>query len=104
MKQNTYGKDLYLKTKAGQKQFLNFQYFPKTLRMYVTVTCNVSNRHRPNGYLSSKSDNSNSIQFISYKTDLFKEYCLDTAKLFIQTYPWYNMPTTVHKVLFQSAN
>lgn len=37
------------------------------------------------------------------KTDLFREYCLDTAKLLIETYPWYNMPTTVHKILFHSA-
>lgn len=29
----------------------------------------------------------------------FKVYCLETAKMFVSLYPWYPMPTTVHKVL-----
>ena len=37
------------------------------------------------------------------KTDLFRTYCLETARLLIAKYPWYNMPTTVHKILFHSA-
>ncbi len=29
----------------------------------------------------------------------FKEYCLATAQLFVQLYPWYNMPQSLHKIL-----
>lgn len=29
----------------------------------------------------------------------FEEYALETAKLFVSEYPWYYMPTTVHKIL-----
>lgn len=32
----------------------------------------------------------------------FKEYALDTAKLYIAKYPWYNMSTTMHKILIHS--
>lgn len=39
----------------------------------------------------------------SIKTESFKNYCLDTAKKFVELYPWYNMPTTVHKILIHSA-
>lgn len=35
--------------------------------------------------------------------DEFKKYCLDTAELFVEKYPWYPMPTTVHKILIHSA-
>lgn len=31
--------------------------------------------------------------------NLFKKYCLDTAKLLIETYPWYYMHTSIHEVL-----
>lgn len=39
----------------------------------------------------------------SIKIELFKTYCQDTAKRFIDLYPWYNMPTSVHKILFHSS-
>lgn len=29
----------------------------------------------------------------------FKQYCLETAELFVALYSWYCMPTTVHKIL-----
>ena len=29
----------------------------------------------------------------------FKEFCQDTAKLYVEKYPWYMMPPTVHKIL-----
>lgn len=33
-------------------------------------------------------------------TQTFKEYCNDTAKLYVDLYPWHTMPSsTVHKVL-----
>ncbi|XP_071581303.1 uncharacterized protein [Temnothorax nylanderi] len=31
--------------------------------------------------------------------DNYKKYALETAKMFVSEYPWYNMPTTVHKLL-----
>jgi len=31
--------------------------------------------------------------------ELFNEYTLKTALLFVKKYTWYNMPPTVHKVL-----
>lgn len=39
----------------------------------------------------------------SIKVKLFKNYCLNTARRFIDLYPWYNMPTSVHKILFHSS-
>lgn len=36
------------------------------------------------------------------KVDVFKNYCLDTASRFVELYPWYNMPTTVHKILIHA--
>lgn len=35
--------------------------------------------------------------------DAFKTYCLDTARIFVEKYPWYYMPTTVHKVLIHAS-
>jgi hypothetical protein len=32
-----------------------------------------------------------------------KHYCLETASLFKTIYPWFNIPVTVHKVLFHAA-
>lgn len=32
----------------------------------------------------------------------YEEYCLESARLFVLLYPWYYMPTTVHKVLIHS--
>jgi len=29
----------------------------------------------------------------------FKKFCLETAKLFVELYPWYFMPQSVHKIL-----
>ncbi|XP_050518510.1 uncharacterized protein LOC126892818 [Diabrotica virgifera virgifera] len=37
------------------------------------------------------------------KVEPFKIYCLDTATRFTELYPWYNMPTAVHKILIHSA-
>lgn len=33
----------------------------------------------------------------------FKEYCADTATLPVTLYPWYNLPASVHKILFHGA-
>lgn len=35
--------------------------------------------------------------------DAFREYALYTAKLFVEKYPWYFMPATVHKILIHGA-
>ena len=34
----------------------------------------------------------------------FQQYCLETAELFVALYPWYCMPTTVHKVLIHGPS
>lgn len=34
----------------------------------------------------------------------FDKYCLDTANLCLNLYPWYNMPPSVHKVLLHGSN
>ena len=31
--------------------------------------------------------------------DLFQHYCLETANMFVEQYPWYYMPTSIHEVL-----
>lgn len=36
-------------------------------------------------------------------TDAFKVYGVETAKLFVSLYPWYNMPASVHKILLHGA-
>lgn len=36
-------------------------------------------------------------------SDKFNEYSLETARLLIQEYPWYNLPASVHKVLIHGA-
>lgn len=33
----------------------------------------------------------------------FEKYAIDTARLFVELYPWYYMPTTVHKVLIHGS-
>lgn len=33
------------------------------------------------------------------KVDVFREFCYETAEMFVKLYPWYNMPTTIHKIL-----
>lgn len=33
----------------------------------------------------------------------FEEYALETAKLYVAKYPWYYMPTSVHKILLHGA-
>ncbi|XP_011688441.1 PREDICTED: uncharacterized protein LOC105450347 [Wasmannia auropunctata] len=33
------------------------------------------------------------------KCDKFREYALETARKFVELYPWYDMPTSVHKLL-----
>lgn len=34
----------------------------------------------------------------------FRQYCLDTAKLFVEKYHWYKMPVSVHKILLHGAD
>lgn len=34
----------------------------------------------------------------------FREYCLDTAKLYILHYDWHFVPPTVHKILIHGAD
>lgn len=34
----------------------------------------------------------------------FEKYCLDTAELCVNLYPWYNIPPTVHKVLLHGSS
>jgi len=31
--------------------------------------------------------------------DSFREYALQTAKMFVSEYPWYYMPSSVHRIL-----
>ena len=31
--------------------------------------------------------------------DLFQNYCIETARLLVKTYPWYYMPTSIHEIL-----
>jgi len=33
----------------------------------------------------------------------FKQYTMDTAKLYVKLYPWYYMPASVHKILIHGA-
>ncbi|GBP64954.1 hypothetical protein EVAR_41370_1 [Eumeta japonica] len=33
----------------------------------------------------------------------FKEYALDTARKLVAAYPWYNLPSSVHKVLIHGS-
>jgi len=34
----------------------------------------------------------------------FKSYTLETAKLYVSLYPWYYMPSSVHKILIHGAD
>lgn len=34
----------------------------------------------------------------------FREYCKGTAELFLHHYPWYNMPSSIHKLLVHGAD
>ena len=47
------------------------------------------------------------LQVISSGFDIddekFKDCCVNTAHLFVALYPWYYMPTSVHKVLIHGA-
>lgn len=36
---------------------------------------------------------------LAINEEKFKIYCLKTAVVFLKLYPWYNMPTTVHRIL-----
>ncbi|KAK7791956.1 hypothetical protein R5R35_004579 [Gryllus longicercus] len=33
----------------------------------------------------------------------YEAYCIETARLYVQLYPWFCMPTTVHKILLHSS-
>lgn len=37
------------------------------------------------------------------KVDDFHLYCMETAKLFVENYPWFPMPVVVHKVLIHGG-
>lgn len=37
-------------------------------------------------------------------TEVFRKYALETAKLFVEKYPWYYMPTSIHKILIHGAD
>ncbi|EFN82709.1 hypothetical protein EAI_00063, partial [Harpegnathos saltator] len=47
------------------------------------------------------------LQTISSGYDInvnaFQIYALETAKRFVSIYPWYNMPTTNHKILIHCS-
>lgn len=36
--------------------------------------------------------------------DRFRNYCKETAELFVHHYPWYNMPASIHKLLIHGAD
>ncbi|CAH0401430.1 unnamed protein product [Chilo suppressalis] len=38
------------------------------------------------------------------KIERFREYCKETAELFVHHYPWYNMPVSIHKLLIHGAD
>lgn len=48
------------------------------------------------------------LQIISCKKivnlELFKDYCLETAKRCVELYPWYKMPPSVHKILVHGCD
>ena len=50
----------------------------------------------------------NILQILACGKDIdfekFGQYCLDTAKLCLDLYPWYAMPPSVHKVLLHGSN
>ena len=41
---------------------------------------------------------------LAIDTDKFHQYATETARLFVDLYPWYYMPATVHKVLLHGAD
>lgn len=36
---------------------------------------------------------------LAINEEKFKIYCLKTGVIFLKWYPWYNMPTAVHRIL-----
>jgi hypothetical protein len=36
--------------------------------------------------------------------DAFENYGIETARLFVKLYPWYYMPSSVHKILLHGAD
>lgn len=38
------------------------------------------------------------------RTESFRKYAHDTARLFVDLYPWYKMPSSVHKLLIHGAD
>jgi len=36
--------------------------------------------------------------------DSFREYALQTAEMFVSEYPWYYMPSSVHRILLHGAD
>lgn len=41
---------------------------------------------------------------IEINPEAFDAYALDTAKLFVNLYPWYYIPSSVHKILIHGAD
>ncbi|XP_011868998.1 PREDICTED: uncharacterized protein LOC105562616 [Vollenhovia emeryi] len=37
-------------------------------------------------------------------SSVFKQYALDTARLYVNEYPWYPMPASVHKILIHGSD
>lgn len=37
-------------------------------------------------------------------TELFRDYTLKTAQIFVENYPWFYMPSSVHKILIHGAD
>lgn len=37
-------------------------------------------------------------------TNIFRQYAFDTAKLFVDEYPWFYMPCSIHKILIHGAD
>jgi hypothetical protein len=36
--------------------------------------------------------------------DAFEVYGIETVRIFVQLYPWYYMPTSVHKILIHGSD
>lgn len=37
-------------------------------------------------------------------TNRFEKYKIETAQLYVELYPWYYMPASVHKILIHGAD
>jgi hypothetical protein len=73
--------------------------FFKNYRESVRIT-GVNKDHIRRFYVILKSISSG----FELNTEEFDKYTNDTAKLFVQAYPWFYMPASIHKVLVHGAN